>query len=59
MADTTTTTPTTIVSITEAAAAEVKRLLAEEEGKTGLRMEIKGGGCSGMSYGLSFDNAQE
>lgn len=59
MADITTTTPTTIVSITEAAAAEVKRLLAEEEGKTGLRMEIKGGGCSGMSYGLSFDNAQE
>lgn len=48
-----------IISMTEAAAQEVKRLLATEEGKTGLRMEIRGGGCSGMSYGLSFDNAQE
>jgi iron-sulfur cluster assembly accessory protein len=61
MADTTATTeaPSTIVALTEKAAAEVKRLLAEETGKTGLRMEIRGGGCSGMSYGLSFDNAQE
>jgi iron-sulfur cluster assembly accessory protein len=60
MADTTTApTSTTIVGLTEAAAAEVKRLLVDEEGKTGLRMEIKGGGCSGMSYGMSFDNAQE
>jgi iron-sulfur cluster assembly accessory protein len=61
MADTTATTeaPSTIVALTEKAAAEVKRLLTEETGKTGLRMEIRGGGCSGMSYGLSFDNAQE
>ena len=60
MADTTTApTSTTIVGLTEAAAAEVKRLLVDEQGKTGLRMEIKGGGCSGMSYGMSFDNAQE
>lgn len=35
MADTTTTTATKIVNITEAAAAEVKRLLAEEADKTG------------------------
>jgi iron-sulfur cluster assembly protein len=47
------------VTVTEPAAGEIKRLLAQEEGKTGLRLEIRGGGCSGMSYGLSFDNAQE
>ncbi|HMO23472.1 MAG TPA: iron-sulfur cluster assembly accessory protein [Candidatus Melainabacteria bacterium] len=41
------------------AAEQVKTLLAEEEGKQGLRLEIRGGGCSGMSYGLSFDNQQE
>lgn len=54
----TTTTPA-LVSITEPAAQEVKRLLEQETGKTGLRLEIRGGGCSGMSYGLSFDNEQE
>ena len=60
MAETTTTPPqTTVLTITERAAAEVKKLLAEEPGKSGLRVEIRGGGCSGMSYGMSFDNAQE
>ncbi len=61
MAETTTTTEgtTQIVGLTESAAGEVKRLLADEPGKEGLRLEIRGGGCSGMSYGLSFDKAQE
>ena len=48
-----------VVGVTEAAAAEIKTLLLNEPGKSGLRLEVKGGGCSGMSYGLSFDNAQE
>lgn len=48
-----------VVSISEAAAEEIKRLLPGEQGKSGLRLEIKGGGCSGMSYGLSFDNVRE
>ena len=59
MSDPTTTTVPALVSVTEQAAQEVKRLLAEEPGKTGLRLEITGGGCSGMSYGLSFDTQQE
>jgi len=59
MSETTTTTAPAIVSVTEEAATEVKRLLPQEAGKTGLRLEINGGGCSGMSYGLSFDNQQE
>jgi iron-sulfur cluster assembly protein len=59
MSEPTTTTAPAIVSVTDAAANEVKRLLTEETGKSGLRLEIQGGGCSGMSYGLSFDNAQE
>jgi iron-sulfur cluster assembly protein len=48
-----------LVTVTEAAAQEVKKLLTQETGKSGLRLEIRGGGCSGMSYGLVFDNAQE
>jgi iron-sulfur cluster assembly protein len=61
MSETTTTTeaPASIVSLTESAAGEVKRLLTEEPDKEGLRLEIRGGGCSGMSYGLSFDKQQE
>lgn len=59
MSESTTATAPALVNITEPAAEEVKKLLAEEPGKTGLRLEIRGGGCSGMSYGLSFDNVQE
>jgi iron-sulfur cluster assembly protein len=59
MTETTIAPATTIVNITEAAADHVKKLLTEEPGKSGLRLEIRGGGCSGMSYGLSFDNVQE
>jgi iron-sulfur cluster assembly protein len=54
-----TSTNTEIVSVTPEAAAELKSQLAKETGKAGLRLEIRGGGCSGMSYGLLFDNPQE
>ena len=53
------TTSTALINITPEAVSEIKKLLANEPGKTGLRMAIQGGGCSGMSYGLSFDNVQE
>jgi iron-sulfur cluster assembly protein len=59
MADNTTTAPPSVVTVTEEAAEEVKRLLVQETGKSGLRLAITGGGCSGMSYGLAFDNAEE
>jgi iron-sulfur cluster assembly accessory protein len=59
MAEPTTTTTPALVAVTERAAEEVKKLLANEPDKSGLRLEIRGGGCSGMSYGLSFDNPQE
>lgn len=55
----TTSAPAAIVNISEEAAEEVKRLLVEEPGKAGLRLEVRGGGCSGFSYGLTFDNPQE
>ena len=54
-----TTTAPAIVSVSPEAAAEVQKLLANEPEKTGLRLEIRGGGCSGMSYGLTFDNPTE
>jgi iron-sulfur cluster assembly accessory protein len=59
MSTDTTSTGSEIISVTPEAADEVKKLLANEPGKSGLRLEIKGGGCSGMSYGLTFDNPTE
>lgn len=44
------------VTMTEKAAAQV-RLVQEREGRVGsfLRMSVVGGGCSGLSYKLSFE----
>jgi len=54
--------PVQIVSLTEAAAAKIKTLLAEEtDAELGvLRVAVQGGGCSGFQYALGFDRgAQE
>jgi len=47
-----------MIVLTPAAAQEVKRL-AEKEQKpnVALRLGVKGGGCSGMTYVLSIDDA--
>jgi iron-sulfur cluster assembly protein len=45
------------INFTESAIAEIKRLMAEptfDEAKY-LRVGVKGGGCSGMTYVLDFD----
>jgi len=45
-----------MITLTEAAANEVKRLMAAQN-LTGvyLRLGVRGGGCSGLSYSLEFD----
>ncbi len=45
------------VSFTESAINEIKRLMNEEgfDKQTKLRVGVKGGGCSGMTYILGFD----
>jgi iron-sulfur cluster assembly protein len=49
-----------IVTATPAAVAELKRLIGNEpEGVTGVRMAVKGGGCSGLSYVLEFDKQRD
>ncbi|MEN9569170.1 MAG: hypothetical protein RL172_401 [Bacteroidota bacterium] len=52
------TTATAPVSFTESAIQELKRLMAEPGFDTALllRVGVKGGGCSGMTYVLAFDN---
>jgi iron-sulfur cluster insertion protein len=49
-----------VVSLTPAAAAKIRDLMATEEDVSVLRVAIEGGGCSGFQYGLGFDRgAQE
>lgn len=47
-----------MIEVSELAAQRIKEMLAEqqEEGqKLYLRIGVKGGGCSGLSYGMGFD----
>jgi iron-sulfur cluster assembly protein len=45
------------VALTEAAVKQVKQLMdAQKLEQVYLRMGVKGGGCSGLSYSLEFDN---
>ena len=43
-----------LINITDSALNEVRRLLIAEDPEYGLRLGIKGGGCSGLSYILEF-----
>ena len=62
MATTTTpnveTTPKTPVSLTTTASSKVKEIMAQQNPvPTGLRIGVVGGGCSGFSYSMSFENS--
>jgi iron-sulfur cluster assembly protein len=47
-----------MITLTSAAAQEVKRLIEKEaKPNLGLRLGVKGGGCSGMTYVLAIDEA--
>jgi len=50
----------TPVSLTAGAVAEIKRLMAEPDfdATQVLRVGVKGGGCSGMTYILGFDKKE-
>jgi len=44
------------VILTETASKQVKKLMQEQKlEQVFLRMGVKGGGCSGLSYSLEFD----
>lgn len=48
-----------MISITDKAAKEIKRIQTSDESARDahLRVQVIGGGCSGMSYKLGFDKA--
>src|SRR5499427_651599 len=46
-----------MVQLTETAVSKVKEILATQEPTpTGLRIAVVGGGCSGFSYSMAFEN---
>jgi iron-sulfur cluster assembly protein len=49
------------IKLTQNAINEVKKLIQTQnlDESHGLRIGVEGGGCSGMSYALGFDNYQE
>ena len=48
-----------LVTLTDTALEKVKELLQKEEQGKGLRLGVKGGGCSGFSYSMTFDFEKE
>ena len=47
-----------MITLTEFAASKIKTLLTEKQ-ETGIRAGVQGGGCSGFTYKLEFDNQKE
>jgi iron-sulfur cluster insertion protein len=52
-----------MLTITDAAAAKIKELMGEDHdaqvGVQGLRVYVKGGGCSGYQYGMLLEEKIE
>lgn len=47
-----------MVNLTETAVSKVREILDTQEPKpAGLRISVVGGGCSGFSYSMAFENA--
>lgn len=49
-----------MIEITESAGTKIKELLAEQNNpKIFLRVGVQGGGCSGFTYGMGFDEDEK
>jgi iron-sulfur cluster assembly protein len=47
-----------MITLTEVAVGKVKEILDSQEPKpNGLRISVVGGGCSGFSYSMAFENS--
>jgi iron-sulfur cluster assembly accessory protein len=47
------------MSLSDAAAKRIAAILAEDSGKSALRVSVEGGGCSGFSYKFDLVDTQE
>lgn len=49
-----------MIQLTEKAVSKVKEILETQDPKpAGLRISVVGGGCSGFSYSMAFENSQQ
>ena len=48
-----------IVTITDKATEQIKKIFQEQGEDKGLRLAVIGGGCSGLSYKIDFDNKKD
>jgi iron-sulfur cluster assembly accessory protein len=46
------------ITITDCAARQIARLIAEEDGDCMFRVSVSGGGCSGFQYGFGLDDTR-
>lgn len=46
-----------MITLTESAAKKAKEFLEQQENMIGLRVGVKGGGCSGFTYHLNFEHS--
>jgi len=47
------------VEVTPAAVDQVRKIMARDgKGEQALRLFVQGGGCSGLTYGMTFDRAE-
>ncbi len=50
----------TAIQLSDKAVQQVKKLMTEaNEASKALRVFVEAGGCSGFSYGMAFDEAQD
>jgi iron-sulfur cluster assembly accessory protein len=48
-----------MIQLTETAATKVKEIMTQQDpAPTALRVAVVGGGCSGFSYHMAFDNQE-
>jgi iron-sulfur cluster assembly protein len=61
MEDTKTNSVATAINLTEGAVKQLKQIIVDQNipAEYGLRVGIKGGGCSGFSYVLGFDEQKD
>lgn len=45
-----------VIELTDSASAQIKEMMKDESEQTYLRFGVKGGGCSGLSYSLGFED---
>lgn len=48
-----------MITLTEKASRAVSRFIRSEQGATGLRLRVSGGGCAGLQYEMQLETAPE